>query len=275
MSTAQSSSGFAADAPRYGAEPVAAYYQLNQTGQAQTVQSVNGLGGQVTVSLNGSPITPSGQNINIVAGTGVLGITADGQTSTGTVPLASADGSVVFNNAGGVNGSIDLSAIIPASRLNGTLTNKSPSSQFLILGGANVSTAPGKLAVATLSGLTSGTSYLLNITINFGVYPGWSTSGVIADNLTFGWDVTGTNAAPFVAPASLGAALTFPLTQDFGILASVSPSGGNLNILTQSVSCIVVAQSTSIELNVNTSGQTTGPNITIDKSSFMQVVQLD
>jgi hypothetical protein len=275
MSTAQSTSGFAADAPRYGAEPVAAYYQLNQTGAPTPVETLNGLSGQVTVSLNGSPISPSGQNINIVAGTGVLGLTAGGNTSSGTVPLTSTDGSVVFTNPGGTNGAIDFSSIIPSTRLNGTLTNKSPSSQFLILGGANVSTAPGKLAVATLSGLTSGKSYLLNITINFGVYPGWTTSGVIADNLTFGWDVTGTNTAPFVAPASLGASLTFPLTQDFGILASVSPSGSNFNILTQSVSCIVVAQSTSILLNVNTSGQTTGPNITIDKSSFMQVVELD
>jgi hypothetical protein len=276
MSTAQSSSGFAADAPRYGAEPVAAYYQLNQTGQAQTVQSVNGLGGQVTVSLNGSPITPSGQNINIVAGSGVLGITADGQTSTGTVPLASADGSVVYTNAGGVNGSIDLSAIIPASRVNGTLTNRSGTSAYLILGGAGVSTG-ARPTVATLSGLTSGKSYILNIVINFGIYPGWTPSGVTADNLQFAWDNAGTNLAPFVAPASLGRGLTFPITQDFGTLASSAPASGgtSFTLLTQSVSCIVVAQSTSIELNVNTSGQTTGPIITVDASSFMQVVELD
>ena len=85
MSTAQSTSGFAADAPRYGAEPIDAYYQLNQTGQPTPVESVNGLVGQVVVQLNGTPIVPSGQNINIVAGSGVVGISAGGNTSTGTV----------------------------------------------------------------------------------------------------------------------------------------------------------------------------------------------
>ncbi len=276
MSGAQSSSAFAADAPRYGAEPVAAYYQLNQTGAPTPVETLNGLSGQVTVSLNGAPISPSGQNINIVAGTGVLGLTADNNTSTGTVPLTSVDGSVVFNNPGGTNGSIDFSAIIPPTRLDGTLTNRTGTSQFLILGGAGVSTS-GRPVVATLSNLTSGKSYLLSIVINFGIYPGYTTSGVTTSQLQFGWDNTGTNLAPFVAPASLGRALTFPISQDVGTLAGAAPASGasSFNILTQSVSCVVVAQSTSIELNVNTSGQTTGPNITVDASSFMQVVQLD
>jgi hypothetical protein len=275
MSGAQSTSGFAADAPRYGAEPVAAYYQLNQTGAPTPVETLNGLSGQVTVSLNGAPISPSGQNINIVAGTGVLGLTAAGNTSSGTVPLTSGDGSVVFTNPGGTNGAIDFSAIIPPTRLNGTLTNNTGTFQYLILGGAGVSTS-GRPIVATLSGLTSGKSYLLNIVVNFGIYPGWTTSGVVAPQLQFGWDNTGTNLPPFVAPASLGRTLTFPLSQDFGTLATAAPSGGtSYNILTQTVSCIVVAQSTSIELNVNTSGQTTGPIITVDASSFMQVVELD
>jgi hypothetical protein len=275
MSTAQSTSGFAADAPRYGAEPVAAYYQLNQTGAPTPVETLNGLSGQVTVSLNGAPISPSGQNINIVAGTGVLGLTAGGNTSSGTVPLTSSDGSVVFTNPGGTNGAIDFSAIIPPTRLSGTLTNRTGTSQYLILGGAGVSTT--QINVATLSGLTSGKSYLLNIVINFGIYPGWTTSGVTTDTLQFGWDNTGTNLAPFVAPASLGRSLTFPITQDFGTLATAAPPGSSTSvaILTQTVSCIVVAQSTTITLKVNSSGQTTGPIITVDASSFMQVVELD
>jgi hypothetical protein len=276
MSGAQSSSAFAADAPRYGAEPVAAYYQLNQTGAPTPVETLNGLSGQVTVSLNGAPISPSGQNINIVAGTGVLGLTAGGNTSSGTVPLTSTDGSVVFTNPGGTNGAIDFSAIIPSTRLNGTLTNKTGTFQYLILGGAGVSTG-ARPVVATLSGLTSGKSYLLNIVVNFGIYPGWTPSGVTAPQIQFGWDSTGTNLAPFIAPASLGAAFTFPLNQDYGTLAGAAPAGGStsFNILTQTVSCIVVAQSTSIQLNVNTSGQTTGPIITVDRFSFMQVVELD
>jgi len=272
MSTAQSSSGFAADAPRYGAEPVAAYYQLNQTGQPTPVESVNGLVGQVVVQLNGTPIVPSGQNINIVAGSGVVGISAGGNTSTGTVPLASADSSVVLTNAGGTGGSINLKSVSPISRATLVASERTSGSAFLIVGGANV--ASGRQNVFVVTGLTAGKQYLMNIVVFFGIYPGWTASGVTADNFTFLFGSSGTDTSPALSPQTSGG-FAYTIVQDFGALVSSIPTGANANITSQTFSCVIVPNSATFTLTTNTSGQTTGSNLTIDGRSFLQLVQLD
>jgi hypothetical protein len=156
------------------------------------------------------------------------------------------------------------------------LSNTGSGVQFLIIGGSGVQTS-GPIEVFTITGLTSGKQYLMNLVINFGIYPGYTSSGATADYAQFQFDNATGNTLPLLAPTSLGKALTFPLTQDYGTLTSAAPASGasNFSILTQSTSAIVVAQGTQITLRVNSSGQTTGPNITVNSSSFMQMVQLN
>ena len=271
MSTAQSSSGFAADAPRYGAEPVAAYYQLNQTGQPTPVESVNGLVGQVVVQLNGTPITPSGQNINIVAGSGVVGISAGGNTSTGTVPLASADGSVVLTNAGGAAGSINFKSVIPESRATAVNRNVTGTNPYLIIGGPG-SVDATRVAVFDVTGLTVGKQYLMSFSVFFGVYPGFTASGTTIEEAIFQFTNTGTTLTPLLSPSSSGFGTGLPILTWASLAVDVPAASYN----TPSVfrSAVVVAQSTGLQITVNRTGVTTGSLLTID-TGILQLVQLD
>lgn len=270
MSTAQSSSGFAADAPRYGAEPVAAYYQLNQTGQTSTVETVNGLSGQVVVQLNGTPVVPSGQNINIVAA-GLTGITAASNTSTGTVPLTSTDGSVVYTNAGGANAAINLQSVVPASRINYIANAVTGSSTYLIIGGLGVATTP-RIPVFTATGLTAGKLYLMTVDVTFGVYPGWTPTGVTEAVLAFFYTTTGGFTQPTIAPS--GSSSAYPIVETFAAFQSAE-SSGQFNATRQSFTSIIVAGGTSLQIEARPSGQTTGPLLTVQNGSYMQLTQLN
>jgi len=273
MSTAQSSSGFAADAPRYGAEPVAAYYQLNQTGQPTPVESVNGLVGQVVVQLNGTPIVPSGQNINIVAGSGVVGISAGGNTSTGTVPLASADGSVVLTNAGGVDaaGSINFKSVIPESRATAVNRNVTGTNPYLIIGGPG-SVDATRVAVFDVTGLTVGKQYLMSFTVYFGVYPAWTAAGATIEEAIFLCTNTGTNLEPLLSPSSSGFGPGLPILTWASL--GIDVPAASYNTISVFKSAVVVAQSTGLQITVNRTGVTTGSLLTIDSGS-LQLVALN
>jgi hypothetical protein len=266
MSGAQSTSGFAADAPRYGAEPVAAYYQLNQTGQPTPVESVNGLVGQVVVQLNGTPIVPSGQNINIVAGSGVVGISAGGNTSTGTVPLVSADSSVVLTNPGGVAGSINFKAGIPPSRaLRGA-----PTAPVQIVGPPPFT--PPTTALWDLSGLTVGSTYLLSVYIQYGIENGVNlAAGVSSAAQALRLGVT-SSAAPVLAnttdPYVNLATVLYADINDIGALTT----GTITTYIVTQATAVVTATQTSVGIYIAGAGSSTVGTITA--TGFIQAVLL-
>ena len=268
MSTAQSSSGFAADAPRYGSEPVAAYYQLNQTGQTSTVQTVNGLTGQVVVQLNGTPVVPSGQNINIVAA-GLTGITAASNTSTGTVPLTSTDSSIVFTNAGGANAAINLQSVIPSSRV---LYAATTGTGVQIVGPSPF--VPPTTSLLTLSGLTVGKTYILTVfgyyVIDNGVNIAASASNA-SQQLRLG---VNTAASPTVAGSSSDPyfRLATVLYSDINDIGALSTGTSNLLYVVQATAT-VTATTTSLEIYISGAGGTTTGEIKF--SGFMQTVQID
>lgn len=271
MSTAQALSAFAADAPRYGSEPVNSYYQLNQTGQAQNVQSVNGLGGQVVIQLNGTPIPATGQDINIVAGTGVLSVVAGGQSATGNVGLTSTDGSIVLTNPGGANAAVNLQSVVPSSRITYIPNNVTGTSTYLIIGGLGVATTP-RIPVFTATGLTAGKLYLMTVDVTFGVYPGWTPTGVTEAILAFSYTTTGGFTQPLIAPS--GSASAYPIVETFAAFASAE-SAGQFNATRQSFTSIIVASGTSLEIAARPSGQTSGPLLTVQNGSYMQLTQLN
>jgi hypothetical protein len=267
MSGAQSTSGFAADAPRYGAEPVAAYYQLNQTGQPTPVESVNGLVGQVVVQLNGTPIVPSGQNINIVAGAGVIGISAGGNTSNGTVPLASADNSVIFTNSGGVGGSIDFKAAIPPSR---ALVAATTGTGVKIVGPPPF--VPPTTSLLNLTGLTVGSTYLLTVFIQYTIDPGVNiaASGTNASQqLRLG--VTSSVAPSLTGGTAPYSALATVLYADINDIGALTTGTSNFLIPTQA-SAVVTATSTDIDIYIAGAGSTTTGEVKF--TAFMQAVLL-
>jgi len=267
MSTAQSSSGFAADAPRYGAEPVAAYYQLNQTGQPTPVESVNGLVGQVVVQLNGTPIVPSGQNINIVAGAGVVGISAGGNTSTGNVPLASADGSVIFTNPGGVAGSIDFKAAIPPA---GAIVSATTGTGVQIVGPPPFTPPAGSLL--NLTGLTVGSTYLLTVFVQYVIDPGVNiaASGTNAtQRLTLG-------ATSPVSPTLTGSTTPYTnlgtvLYADINDIGALSTGTSNL-LIPVTVTAVVTATTTDLDIYIAGAGSTTTGQVKF--TGFMQALLL-
>lgn len=266
MSGAQSSSAFAADAPRYGAEPVAAYYQLNQTGAATPVETLNGLSGQVVVQLNGTPIVPSGQNINIVAGSGVVGISAGGNTSTGTVPLVSADSSVVLTNAGGVAGSIDFKAAIPPSRAS----LSAPTSPVQIVGPPPFTPPTG--ALWDLSGLTVGSTYLLTVFVKYGIENGVNIAAggsSARQGLRLGVNPA---AAPVLANTSTPLAdIATVLYSDINAIGALTTGTTTTYIVVQT-SAVVTATQTSVGIYIAGAGSTTTGTITAD--GFIQAVLL-
>jgi len=272
MSTAQTLSAFAADAPRYGSDPVNAYYQLNQTGQAQNVQSVNGLGGQVVIELNGTPIPATGQNINIVAGTGVLSVVAGGQSANGNVGLTSTDGSIVFTNPGGANANINLQAVVPAAR---SLSNVVAAGSAVKIVGASPFVPP-TTSILTLTGLTVGATYILTIFLEYVIDPGVNiaASGSNASQRLSIGSATGNTSpdAPFLAnstsPYTNLATVLYADINDIGALTT-----GTSNLLIPSTTtAVVTATQTSVGIYIAGAGSTTTG--AVKAFGFIQATQI-
>jgi hypothetical protein len=287
MSAAQTTSAFAADAPRYGSEPVDAYYKLNEPGVAGVVTQINpgGSSGAVTFGSSGNTIAVTavvgGVNLDVVGG-GVTAIVAGGNNSTGAVPLVSADGSVLFTNAGGAGaaGSIDMKAVIPQSR---TLYG-APATNTVIVGA-------GAIAVNTLlmelDGLIVGKSYLLNITMTY-IISGDFTVPTTAAQFFTEWTYGGAppnygvpTAVGQTNPAKLFA--TYPSYADYKLLAAAATGttgAGSVGQLSQSLSGLIVATDTKLGLFVGQAPGTGGAgtvtlNVGNVESTFMQATQMD
>jgi hypothetical protein len=268
MSTAQTLSAFAADAPRYGSDPVNAYYQLNQTGQAQNVQSVNGLGGQVVIELNGTPIPATGQAINIVAGTGVLSVTAGGQSANGNVGLTSTDGSIVFTNPGGANANINLQAVVPANRSLSVVV--AAGSAVQIVGPSPF--VPPTTSILTLSGLTVGATYILTVFLEYIIDPGVNIAAS-GSNASQRLRIGNTSPdAPFLAnsttPYNNLATVLYADINDIGALTT-----GTSNLLIPvTATAVVTATQTSVGIYIAGAGSTTTGQV--KAFGFIQATQI-
>lgn len=281
MSAAQTTSAFAADAPRYGSEPVDAYYKLNEPGVAGVVTQINpgGSSGAVTFGSSGGTIavTPvvGGVNLDVVGG-GVVAISAGGNSSTGTVPLTSADSSVLFTNAGGVGpaGSISMQAVIPQSR---TLYGAAPDN-FVVAG---TGASPISTLIMGIDGLVVGKSYLLNVNavyrVNSPVTP--SVGQFVTE-----WLYTGA-PAQYAAPTALGetTAGKFFNSSPIGLATQLmvdASAASTITSISQTLSAVIVAQSTSLGVFQTLAGITTSSgdvkfNISNVRDTFIQATLLD
>jgi hypothetical protein len=219
------------------------------------------------VQLNGTPIVPSGQNINIVAGAGVVGISAGGNTSTGTVPLVSADSSVVLTNPGGVAGSINFKAGIPASR---AIVAATTGTGVKIVGASPF--VPPTTSLLNLTGLTVGSTYLLTVfvqyTIDNGVNIAASASNA-SQALRLG---VNTAAAPTLTGGSSPySSLATVLYADINDIGALSTGTSNLLIPVQATA-VVTATSTDIDIYIAGAGSTTTGEVKF--TGYMQAVLL-
>jgi hypothetical protein len=160
MSSAQSSSSLAADAPRYGVNAADAFYALNISGTgAPTVNQIVA-GTNVTIS-------PSG-------GTGVVTINASSTNNvsalngeTGNVNITSSNGTVLVTTPG--TGTINLA--IPSAEIT----------KYIPTGGADVpipdGSGSGDVTVISISDVTVGKIYNWNLLVSYGA--GKDGSGVM------------------------------------------------------------------------------------------------
>ena len=175
MSSAQASSSLAADAPRYGNDPlVGAYYARNTgTGAPVVTQLVAGTG------VNLSPV--GGQGVVTINST-AQGITAlNPGNNQGTTTLGSTDGSVVVTSPSSGN----INFAVP-----GVTATRFPL-------GANVSipvqTDSLGFTFLTMTGLTVGTSYNYNLFL------------YISSSATVAISVPGTTSSSFLQFRFIGA----------------------------------------------------------------------
>lgn len=140
MSSAQASSSLAADAPRYGNDPLVGAYYARNTGSGAPVVS--------------QLLAGAGVNLSPAGGQGVVTITSTAQgvsainpgNNTGATTLGSSDTSVVITapSAGNINFSVP----------SATTTQSSISNVALV--------TSGEQTIATISGLTAGRTYSYN-----------------------------------------------------------------------------------------------------------------
>jgi hypothetical protein len=155
MSSAQSSSAFAADAPRYGSEPVAAYYTLNDGNAATTVSAITVGGSNLTgdVTIQGSTGIGVDATGNVITISAVGGAVSSVTGSNGVVAAPTSGDVIVGLTTTGVTAGSYTQANITVDAY-GRLTaaasyQSSPSVQYLLpaAGGGNGNVGSGSTRV--------------------------------------------------------------------------------------------------------------------------------
>lgn len=300
MSSAQASSAFSADAPRYGAEAAAAYYALHDGNGSTGVDSIDvsgtklsgdvalnaGTGIVLTPAGNGVTITASGAGVASVAGTANQ-ITATTASGAVTLALAAPSPAPTAGSYSSANITVDaLGRVTAAASGAGALSNV----LFFDLSGGPIvlppgGTGAGQVALPTLTGLTVGKSYYMSLRLVVAAAPGFggfSTGSLLRFQFQ---SVPSANALPpRIYPAT---GPTYDLTQIedisfalFGVIMNGVTEG--VKGMTISWSGIVEAQSTALSIlcvNSSTTNITSTLNLAVGSSggaqSFVQLQQLD
>lgn len=300
MSSAQASSAFSADAPRYGAEAAAAYYALHDGNGSTGVDSIDVSGTKLSgdVALNagtGIVLTPAGNGVTITAsGAGVASVAGTANqitatTASGAVTLALAAPSPAPTAGSYTSANITVDAL---GRVTAAASGAGPLANVLYfdISGGNIPLPTGPstsstLVLPTITGLTSGKTYYMSLVLSVGNFVGALTGFSAGSALRFTFQ---TSAGVGAAPPRLypGTDASYALTQlqelDFATINLASTGSSAAKAFSISWSGIIKAQGTALSLvctNTSATDISAVPNLVCNTpnavQSFLQLQQLD